>query len=192
MDKATLRATYLEKRKFLTETEYNQRNEAIKDNFIATFSDRLDGAVHVFLPMLHQREVNTYGIISWLWEQKIPVATSITQMNSGTLSHYYFTKDTPLVENKWGIPEPVTENKVEPKELSLVLVPLIIFDTKGHRIGYGKGFYDRFLKDCPAALKVGLSLAPPLDYIPYVAPTDVPLDACISPLGVNVFSYGKI
>lgn len=66
--------------------------------------------------------------------------------------------------------------------LDAVLVPLIAFDARGFRVGYGKGFYDRFLKTCRAdCLKIGLSLFPPVEKIADTADFDVKLDACATP-----------
>jgi 5-formyltetrahydrofolate cyclo-ligase len=76
---------------------------------------------------------------------------------------------------------------VRPAQLDAVLVPLLACDQRGHRVGYGGGFYDRFLAECrPGALFIGLSLldAEPLAEIADVLPTDVPLHACITPGGV--------
>ena len=65
---------------------------------------------------------------------------------------------------------------------ALVLVPGVCFDQTGHRVGYGKGFYDRFLKTCrPGCLKVGLSYFEPVDPIDDVHDGDVRLDFIVTP-----------
>ena len=65
---------------------------------------------------------------------------------------------------------------------------MLIFDLKGNRIGYGKGYYDRFLQECRQdVLKVGLTSNVPLDLIPGVEEHDMPLDYCIYPYGVLRF-----
>ena len=72
------------------------------------------------------------------------------------------------------LPYPGTE------DIDVVLIPLIVFDENGHRIGYGKGYYDRFLESCrPDTLKVGLSILPPIKEIPEVEAHDIPMDYCI-------------
>ena len=64
----------------------------------------------------------------------------------------------------------------------MVLVPLLGFDERGHRVGYGKGFYDRFLAECnPKIQKIGLSLFEPVAQIDDTSDFDIPLDACITP-----------
>jgi len=69
-----------------------------------------------------------------------------------------------------------------------VLVPLLSFDKKGFRVGYGKGFYDRFLMQCKSdCIKIGLSYFDPIDVIDDADEFDVPLDFCITPQKVYVF-----
>ena len=93
----------------------------------------------------------------------------------------WFTSATELVESAWGIREPVGPC-IEPIEIDLVLVPLIAFDETGHRVGYGKGYYDRFLDQTrQECLKIGLSYFPPEPEITDAGAHDVRLDACITP-----------
>jgi 5-formyltetrahydrofolate cyclo-ligase len=67
-------------------------------------------------------------------------------------------------------------------------VPLLAFDEKGFRVGYGKGFYDRFLKQCKdGGIKIGLSYFNPIDTIEDAGEFDVPLNFCITPQKVYVF-----
>lgn len=64
----------------------------------------------------------------------------------------------------------------------MVLIPLLAFDKKGYRVGYGKGFYDRFLADCrPDVVKVGLSVFEPIDEIADLNEFDIKMDFCITP-----------
>ena len=87
-----------------------------------------------------------------------------------------------------GIPEPVSGIAILPEILDVVFVPLLAYDEKGHRIGYGKGFYDRFLKKCrPDTIFVGLSFFGPEPQIDFEA-TDVPLHYCVTPEGILDFS----
>jgi 5-formyltetrahydrofolate cyclo-ligase len=84
--------------------------------------------------------------------------------------------------NKYGILEPVNAITMFPEELDWVLMPLLCFDVVGHRVGYGKGYYDRFLKLCKAdVIKIGFSY---FDAIPVIEDSnlmDVKLDYCITP-----------
>ncbi len=85
-------------------------------------------------------------------------------------------------ENKWGIREPDGEQTAAPSELDIVLVPLLAFDAQGHRVGYGKGYYDRLLAECrPDCLKIGLSAFAAEERIDDIHPLDVRLDLCLTP-----------
>ncbi len=70
----------------------------------------------------------------------------------------------------------------------MVFVPLLAFDEKGHRVGYGKGFYDKFLSECkPEVLKIGLSFFESETLISDVLTTDIQLDLCVTPSKIYNF-----
>lgn len=90
--------------------------------------------------------------------------------------------DTAFVVNKYGIEEPIDGLDMFASEIDLVIVPLLCFDKKGYRVGYGKGYYDRFLKQCRKdCIKVGFSYFEPIDKIEDVDQYDIKLDFCITP-----------
>ncbi|MBN8822908.1 MULTISPECIES: 5-formyltetrahydrofolate cyclo-ligase [unclassified Spirosoma] len=195
MTKAELRRQYLTKRRSLTADEVNLRSQAIAQLFFdfLTQLKKTPSSVHCFLPIQRQQEVDTWLIIRQLWAlyPAIELAVSVTDVATHQLRHYPLLPDTSLQENRWGIPEPISSDQsaIESHRFDLVLVPLLAFDRKGNRIGYGKGFYDRFLVNCrPDCQKVGLSLFESLEQIDDVEPTDVPLSACITPSGICFFS----
>src|SRR5690606_40145940 len=87
----------------------------------------------------------------------------------------------------YGIPVPVVKEEVVNSLLHVVFLPLLAYDLNGHRIGYGKGMYDRFVAKLPLkVLKIGLSFFPPENSIPSEK-HDVPLDLCINPEGIVKF-----
>jgi len=91
-------------------------------------------------------------------------------------------QSTEFANSEWGIPEPVGGSVLEPTNFDIVLIPLLAFDLKGNRVGYGKGFYDRFLVNCrPDCLKIGISLFDPVERIEDVESHDIPLDIAICP-----------
>jgi len=186
MTKAELRRQFLTLRKSLSVQEVEARSRQIAQRF---FEQRLVASIniiHSFLPILRHNEVNTWPIIHQFWHDypNVRIAVSVTDTEAYKLAHYSLDTNTALVENRWGIPEPIAEGavQIETSTIDLVLVPLLVFDQGGHRVGYGGGFYDRFLADCrPDCQKIGLSLFEPIDQIDDVEPTDVSLDACITP-----------
>lgn len=94
----------------------------------------------------------------------------------------------PLLPNRFNIPEPTGDGIVSPEEIDLVFVPLLAFDMHGYRVGYGKGYYDRFLVQCRKDLiKAGFSYFEPIDRIDDIGEFDVPLTLCITPSRIYEF-----
>ncbi|WP_298478866.1 5-formyltetrahydrofolate cyclo-ligase [uncultured Maribacter sp.] len=136
---------------------------------------------HIYLPIEKKKEIDTSFILSILQgKDKNVIIPKVTGSNQ--LENYLLTDSTRLKTNKWGVPEPIDGFKVAPQDIDVVFVPLLAFDNNGNRIGYGKGYYDTFLKQCkPNVIKVGLSLFPCVETITDVYKGDVPLDYCITP-----------
>ena len=87
-----------------------------------------------------------------------------------------------------GIEEPQNGRIVSPELLDLVFVPLVAFDAQGYRVGYGKGFYDRYLARCkPGVIKIGFSFFEAEDRIDDTDAFDVPLNYCVTPQRTYVF-----
>uniref|UniRef100_UPI00404AA7D8 5-formyltetrahydrofolate cyclo-ligase n=1 Tax=Fulvivirga sp. TaxID=1931237 RepID=UPI00404AA7D8 len=186
--KQILREVYLSKRRFLSDDEYEFRNQKIAEHFMSSIDLDHVNTVHVFLSIVAKKEVDTHRIIDLIrkFNSEIDIVVPKT-LKTGHLKSYILNDNCIVEENKWGIPEPVDGDLADDGLIDLVLVPLIISDKHGDRIGYGKGFYDRFLETVPKAKKVGLSLLPNLDKIEFIEPTDIKLDACITPNQVYHF-----
>lgn len=189
MQKAELRKLYREKRIALSDFDWQQRCIAIQERVLAFFATRFEQdshlTVHTFLPIRRLREVDTYPIIVQLCQHYHNLRVLISQSHpDGSLSHVIWSDNLVLTENQWGIPEPLGENLsfIANSEIDVVLVPLLVFDKKGHRVGYGKGYYDRFLANCREdVLIIGLSLFKPIEAILDTNIADIPLTACITP-----------
>ncbi len=182
-DKATLRKVYLEKRMTLSSTVFKSRNAALLDTFISNISLAGIEVLHLFLPIGKWKEVDTFSLLQVLKKSHPHLQLAVPKViDDSTMAHYLYEGPSQLELNKWDIPEPKKGTDIRLEDIDMVLVPLICFDRSGQRIGYGKGYYDRFLAQCSdKALKIGLSLSPPLDSIPYATAHDVPLDFCITP-----------
>lgn len=189
-DKLSLRKQFLERRRALAPGEADALNRGLLKQ-AKTIRWPENGVVHTFLPILSKREPDTFQIIAWLRDAYPSiriVAPRIVDANRGPAAHYLWEAHDALEVNKWGIPEPVGGKRVGPSDIDTVLVPLLAVDLVGHRVGYGAGWYDRFLANCrPDAQKIGLSLFEPVERITDVQPTDIALDACIVPDGVYWF-----
>jgi 5-formyltetrahydrofolate cyclo-ligase len=133
------------------------------------------------------KEVDISYLLSILQgKDKQPVVPKMVDDQS--LEHFLLTDQTPLKLNRWGIPEPLSGIALTPQQIEVVFVPLLVFDLRGHRVGYGKGYYDRFLGECPkSTIKVGLSFFDPVSKIEDIDSHDITLDYVVSPREVFVF-----
>ncbi|MDR6564869.1 MULTISPECIES: 5-formyltetrahydrofolate cyclo-ligase [unclassified Arcicella] len=190
MNKSALRKHYLAQRKALGQESITEKSQAICDLFFQHFNLSTIEYLHIFLPIIRHHEINTFLIIDRIQQEfphvQLVVPKSIPETNE--MEHFLYDKSQ-LVENKWGIPEPIPTIPVLPIDISMVIVPLLIFDIAGNRVGYGKGFYDRFLKQCaPDLITIGLCLEEPIDNIEDVNEFDVKINYCISPN--RLYSFG--
>ena len=190
MNKQQLRSLFLEKRKSLSLTELQRRSRLLCQNAITFIQEGPYRHYHIFLPIQKQNEPDTWPIFHWLVvSPKQTAYLSKTHFNPNRLTHYQVENPDTISVSHLGIPEPQQGKLATPKMPEVVFVPLISYDLFGNRIGYGAGFYDRFLADItPNCLKVGLAITPPLDNIPCAEHFDIKLDLCITHLGTSIFN----
>lgn len=144
---------------------------------------------HIFLSIAEQKEIDTEFLLHILQGKDKEVIIPKTDAEKGDLINFLLTDQTVIKKNKWNIPEPQEGIEIPNEKLDVVFIPLLAFDETGHRIGYGKGFYDRFLATCkPEIVKIGLSFFEPVEKINEVFETDIPLDYCVTPERVYNFS----
>lgn len=137
---------------------------------------------HVFLPIEEQKEVNTEYILHLLSGKDKEIVISKSDFETRKMAHFLLTDNTKIKKNKYNIPEPVNGLPVPSETIEVVFVPLLAFDVFGNRIGYGKGFYDKFLAECkPETIKIGLSFFEAVNQIDDVFESDVKLDYCVTP-----------
>lgn len=183
MTKNELRIIYKEKRKKLS----LQKIDTFKDLILIQFQKiKLPPVycVHTYLASLRLVEVDTTDIIRYLQFKNpgLKIAVPKIDNHSDSLYHYELTENIQMVPNAYGIEEPQDGKRVETKEIDVVLVPLLAFDRRGYRVGYGKGFYDKFLADCrPDVISIGLSYFDPEDAIDDINEFDLPLNYCVTP-----------
>lgn len=191
MSKQDIRKEFLKKRKALTEIEVDAFSKQIHDWFFRSIPVHAYATIHTFLPIKRNNEIDTHLIINTLQKHFVTDIVIPRSHEDGTMSHYLLTKDTVLEENYWGISEPSSVGSLHSSVLNidLVLIPLLCFDKKGYRVGYGKGYYDRFLAECPPnVLKIGLSVFEPINEIIDVTEFDIKMDYCITPNKIWSFS----
>lgn len=184
MNKAIVRKKYIAKRNGYPPAQVLANSKSIAEKFIASDIWKACKVIHIFNSIPDKAEVDT-SFLREVFFKKFPevkICTSVVEQNDLDLMHTYITPETTYRPNKWNIPEPLERVPLNEREIDLVLLPLVAFDVKGNRVGYGKGFYDRFLKKCkPDVIKVGLSLFEATDELIEVDAWDVPLDWVVTP-----------
>ena len=188
MKKSEIRKVYLEKKKTLVPAEISILSKNIFENFIAQFYVKENQIVHCFLSLLEKGEVDTTLFINYFFENNIQVF--VPKIIKGKLIALEITAETPLIENSWGIKEPAGSEDCGVKNYDFVITPLLYADQFGNRVGYGKGFYDRFFSEINRnAVKIGVSFFPPNEEIDDVSDFDVPLNYLVTP--TEVLSFGS-
>jgi 5-formyltetrahydrofolate cyclo-ligase len=181
MTKAQLREKYLNLRKNLAPGQVQQLSESICNHLFTNIN--LDGKfVSLFLPIERKKEINTYLI----WEKGIGFGAKIaipkSNYENNEMKHILFESEDQLELSKFGIPEPKKGKIIAADRFDYVFVPLLAIDKSGNRVGYGKGFYDKFLKKCSPACKfIGLHQFDLEENIEDISSFDVKLDACVTP-----------
>ncbi len=191
MTKSEARSLYRKRRAELAEAELKAKDVKIYDLLFSRLTMHRYSPIHIFLPIKIKNEPDTYRIINTLRKDYAPDIFIGKSLENGELMHLKYEASTILEVNHWGINEPkelsqaLDSNaffKKYEKEDILVFVPLLAFDKKGNRVGYGKGYYDRFL---PHATKdtiiVGISHFEPIDLIEDIDTFDVKMNFCITP-----------
>jgi len=180
MLKEELRLHYSELRRALSQEAIDTSSLAIANQLLHLPIWSL-AYYHIFLQIAGKNEVNTHFILSILaGKDKNIVVPKIAFGN--TFRNYLLTDHTRLKTNKWGIPEPVEGLEVPEEKIDLVFLPLLAFDKKGHRVGYGRGFYDAFLDKCRGqVIKIGLSFFEAEEVIDDTNEKDIAMNYCVTP-----------
>lgn len=143
-----------------------------------------------FYPIEANNEVNTFLITDYLHfrNPNLQICYPRTNLADRTMLAIKCNADTIFEANAFSVPEPLDTTSVDPANFDLVIIPMLAYDKKGNRVGYGKGFYDRYLQLCREdCLKVGMSYFEPIDAVDDANEFDVPLDFCITPQRTYVF-----
>ncbi|QWX83390.1 5-formyltetrahydrofolate cyclo-ligase [Cellulophaga sp. HaHaR_3_176] len=143
---------------------------------------------HTYLPIEQKKEVDTSYLLSILQGKDKNVILS-KMKDETNLIHFLLTDNTLIKKNIWNVPEPVDGIEINPNKIDVVFIPLLAFDTLGNRVGYGKGYYDTFLKECrDDVIKIGLSFFEAEDSIDDIYENDIPLNYCITPKKIYSFN----
>ena len=182
MTKKELRQLYKQKRTALSVTEREMMSLQIAQQL--SICDIWGyNCYHLFLSIKELNEVDTTPILQLLYQKNKQVVVPKMNPKTQTLTSIQITGDTSLLINSWGVPEPQEGTVVVADKIDVVFVPLLACDHYGNRIGYGGGYYDRFLAECrPETFKIGLSFFLPEENFSSISlPTDVRLTHIVTP-----------
>jgi 5-formyltetrahydrofolate cyclo-ligase len=181
MHKKELRTKYKALRNQFSENDLEEMSLAIA-NEVLKLPVWEKTYYHIFLPITEHKEVNTEFILHLLSGKDKEIIVSKSDFETRNMTHFLLTDNTKIKKNEYNIPEPIDGLEVPTSKIEVVFVPLLAFDKAGHRAGYGKGFYDKFLADCkPETIKIGLSFFEAEAGIKDVFENDVKLDYCVTP-----------
>ncbi|MCC5920200.1 MAG: 5-formyltetrahydrofolate cyclo-ligase [Cyclobacteriaceae bacterium] len=186
--KEEARQKYLSLRKELSQETYKELCDQIAERFQDYYKQFEFNSVHLYLSIAENNEIDTQPLFEFLWDRKVTTISSVSDFRVKMMHSVYIYRETRLRPGPYNIPLPAGE--VIPFEgyPEMVIVPLIAFDKKGYRVGYGQGFYDRFVATLPKeTILCGLSLFDPVDELSDSQLHDLQLDACITPSQIYTF-----
>lgn len=187
MEKKEIRSLYKKKRKELTSEELRNRSINIFERIINEFNLQKK-IISLFLPIERFNEINTYLILENAQKKEAKIAIPKSNFKTNELVHVLFESYDQLEISSFGIPEPKSGEIIQPDNFDIVFVPLLAIDKNGNRVGYGKGFYDRFLEKCsPQCIFIGLHLFDQLEEIENTTKNDIRLNFCVTPTKIIQF-----
>lgn len=186
MNKSELRQKYHTRKIALSTGKVAQMSNQIFKTYLDYFSLERGDKVHCFLSITEKNEVDTRPFLDYFFAHEIRVF--VPKVAGSEFISVEITRETPLIKSAWGIAEPACEEDAGVTDFDMILLPLLYADANGNRVGYGKGFYDKFLAKLPnPPLKVGLSFFPPNETVSDISPLDIPLDYLVTPAEVLSF-----
>ena len=189
MLKKDIRKVFKQKRDEVTASQKMKWDDLILIRFQAIELPYLNNVLS-FYSIDEKNEVNSFILTDYLHFRNPSLKVAYPKMDIVTTTMHAIScaADEAFQTNEFGITEPMSNDVIAPEEIDMVIVPLLAIDKKGYRVGYGKGYYDRYLSECRKdCLKVGVSYYAPIDVIDDAEEFDIPLDLCITPDEVYVF-----
>lgn len=181
MNKKTLRLEYLAKRNSLDVSKKIELEGEIKKILFQNFHFSLK-ITSCFLPISSKKEIDTWEILSEIKKTGGKIALTVWDFDTNLITHRLWTNETQFSTNSFGITEPINGEYIPNEQIDIVIVPLLVVDRLGNRVGYGKGVYDRMLASCSTkTMFIGLSHFELVDRIEDVDAHDIPLTYCITP-----------
>ena len=189
MTKKELRQIYKQKRLDISSKEKLKLDDLLLLQ-LQTFNFEGVKTVLTFWPMANMAEPNTHLFSGYLryFVPDLQLAYPVSNFTDNTMKAILIDEDTVYTTNNFGVTEPKEGNVIEPIELDLVFVPNLICDKKGFRVGYGKGFYDKYLSQCNEDVTlIGFNYFAPIETRTDKDDFDIPLNYCLTPDDVFEF-----
>ncbi|MBP3305073.1 MAG: 5-formyltetrahydrofolate cyclo-ligase [Oscillospiraceae bacterium] len=172
MDKAALRKSIRERKRAMTPAEIEEKSRILGEKFLSSEAYKNAAAVYGYLP--YNQEVRTVPMLRQALADGKRVA--VPKVYGDEMKFLYITDFDRVEKGYAGIPEPVDDGPVAEDPTALVLMPGLAIDPEGHRIGYGGGFYDKFLAKEPRhptlALCYDFQMLPKLETEEFDIPVD--------------------
>jgi len=186
--KSDLRNKYRARRKRLSPEERSALSLSIAKQVIEYIDKQPDiSHIHIFLPITKLNEINTIPLIEKLHQKNLTLYTSATDFSTQEMATIKLIAPLDTKEDEFGIPVPLLREAADINDIQMVLIPLLAYDLEGNRLGYGMGFYDRFLESLSQqVVKAGVSFFPPEVVIPSEK-HDIKLDICFTDTKVYQF-----
>lgn len=189
MLKKEIRSAFKKKRDAISATDRIKWDDLLLIQFQTIEIPFLDFVLS-FYPIEENNEINSFVLTDYLRFRNpgLQICYPRTNPEDTSMDGVICYADSIFETNGFNIPEPTGDEIADPEDLDMVLVPMLAFDLNGYRVGYGKGYYDRYLKNCREdCLKIGFSYFEPVDSVEDANEFDVPLDLCITPHRIYVF-----
>ncbi len=180
LTRTELRLNALRERDMLTVEVRDAYSKLIEERALNYISELPSGSIHCYLSF--RSEVQTQSLIEKLFGGEREV---ITPYVKDGLMHHSILRELTFTIGEYGIPEPANKEPADLATMQAVVVPLVAFDGYGHRLGYGKGYYDKFLSTIsPNVKKIGLAFSiQEIEKIPNQA-HDIRLDYIVTEQGM--------
>ena len=189
MIKKEIRQLFLEKRKALTAVERSKLDDLLLIQFQSTDIPAIE-SVLTYWPIEKNNEPNTHLFMDYLHFlfPDLIVLYPVCDTATGKMKAVQVNDDTAFVQKAFGVHEPAAGEERSAADIDMVITPLLAVDKNGYRVGYGKGFYDKFLSlTRPDCFKTGFCYFELVDSIDDCHEFDVPLNSCITPYSTYVF-----
>ena len=186
MERERVRAETRQRRDGLAQEVRTALSRRIINSVASWIQNEGFDAVMLYLSM--KSEVETFGLLDILLHREKTVCAPVADTHQLELTPRQIRDvKTELVRHRYGLLEPNAACPIFPiSQLQLIIVPGIAFDSNGYRLGYGKGFYDRFLAKCPEVVRIGLAYHTQIVEDTYPQTWDIPVHYIFTEKGITV------